>query len=151
MSKLEFFALTQIHMDATGQARIKTAHYTHNVDAFEILRAILLEDWRVLYRIFVGTRSPIDVTWAGIPGSWWIRMVIGNFSILNHHVMRKHASHCLVETAADGLFGHRKITPGLGIPGMNLSQSPLDAIESNHGCICLEIGTRPVALNGVAP
>ncbi len=92
-------AIAQVHVDAARQARIKAAHRAHDVDAFEFIRPVLLEDRRVLHRIFVRTRSSVNVARVGIPASRRIRMIVGDLAVANHDVMREHAAHRFVEAA----------------------------------------------------
>src|SRR5689334_19707100 len=51
--RFEHFSVAQIHVHAARQTGIKTSHGTHNVYAFEFVRAILFKDRRVLHGIFV--------------------------------------------------------------------------------------------------
>src|SRR5690242_6467051 len=101
MDHLQLFPLAKVHMDTTWQARVKAAHRSHNVDTFEVLPVILFEDWRVLHGIFIGTGRAIDIAHTAVPGRGWIRMVIGDLSVLDHQVMGKHTAYSLVEAAAD--------------------------------------------------
>src|SRR5450432_2901714 len=69
MVRFEHLAVPQIHVHAARQTRVKTPYRAHYIDSLELVRAIFLEDRRVLHRVFVRTRSAIDVPRIGIPGS----------------------------------------------------------------------------------
>src|SRR3954471_8741862 len=88
MMGLEHLAIAEIHVDAAGQAGIEAAHCAHDVDALELVWPILFEDWRVLHRILIRTRSAIDVARIGIPGRRRIGMIVGDLVILDDDVMR---------------------------------------------------------------
>ncbi len=66
-------------------------------------------------------------------------------------MVREHAAHRLVEAAADRLVGHLELGPGLGPAGVQLLQRLLDEVERRRRRVGLEVGPRPVALDGVAP
>src|SRR5205085_74483 len=53
----EYFSITEEHVHTAGQTRIEAPHRAHDIDAFKILRAVLLEDGRVLDGVLVGTGS----------------------------------------------------------------------------------------------
>lgn len=74
-------------MYAAGQAGVEAADGAHNIDTFEFVRAILLEDGRVLHGIFVRTRRPVDISGIGIPGRRRIGMIVGDLTIANDDVM----------------------------------------------------------------
>src|SRR5256712_7511008 len=101
-------------MNTTWQTRIKAANRSHDVDTLEGVRAILFEDWCVLYRILIGAGRAIDVSHTAVPGCRRIGMVVGDLAVLNYHMMGKHTAHRLMEAAADGLLWHREIAPRLG-------------------------------------
>src|SRR5271154_3596481 len=151
MVRLQHLAITQIHVHAARQAGVEAAHRTHDIYALEFFRTILFEDRRVLHRIFVGTGGAIDVTRIGIPRSWRIGMVIGDFALTNYDVMGEYAPHRFVETAADGFFRHLEIRPGFGMAGMELFHRFLGEVQSAGCGVGLEVGASPVAFDGVAP
>src|SRR5262249_45993543 len=65
---LQNFAVPQIHVHATRQARIEASHRAHDVDTLELVsRSVLLKNRRVLYRIFLRSRCSKDVTRVGVP------------------------------------------------------------------------------------
>src|SRR5579859_1298488 len=122
MNYLKLFSLAQVHMHPTWQTWVKAAHSAHDVDALEIVRPILLEDGRVLHGIFVRPRCAVDVAHAAIPGSGRIGVVVSNLTALDDHVVRKHPTHGLVETTADGILWHREIVPCFGMTSVDFSQ-----------------------------
>ena len=74
---LPHLALAAVHVHAAGQARIERAHRPHDVHALELVRAVLLEDRRVLHRVLVGPRRAVSchagsrsTASAGRAGSW---------------------------------------------------------------------------------
>src|SRR5579863_4734012 len=91
--RFQHLSIGQIHVHATWQTRIEAAYRAHNVNPLELVRAVFLEDRRVLYRIFVGTRCSVDVAGIRVPRRRWIRMVICNFTVAYHDVVRKHSAH----------------------------------------------------------
>src|SRR6202042_2041 len=88
-----------VHVHAARQARVEAADRTHDVDALEVLRTVLLEDRRVLNRVLVGARGAIRVTRAGVPWRRRVRLVVGDLALADHHVVREHAASGLVEPA----------------------------------------------------
>src|SRR5690348_9747745 len=76
MMRLQNLTVAEIHMHATRQTRIEAAHRTHDVDTLEVIRPVLLEDRRVLNRVFVWTRRAVDVARIRVPRSRRIRMVV---------------------------------------------------------------------------
>src|SRR5215813_13208613 len=101
-------------MNAARQAWVEAPHGAHDVDALEVIRAVLLEDWSVLHGILVGSRGPEDVTGVCVPGCRGIGVIVGNLTIANHHVMGQHATHSLVESTANGFIGNFEIGPCFG-------------------------------------
>ena len=99
-------ARAQIHVDAARQAGIEAAHRAHDVDPLEVVRAVLLEDRRVLHRVFVGAGHAVAVAGTGVPAGRRIGMIVGDLAVADHDVMRQHAAHRLVESAADGVLRH---------------------------------------------
>src|SRR5271169_6693089 len=108
----EHLAVSEIHVDAARQARIETANRTHDIDAFELVWAILFENWRVLDGVFVWTRRSINVTRVGVPRRWRIRMVVCDFAVANNHVVRKHAANSFVEAASNRILRDCEFVPG---------------------------------------
>ena len=53
--------VAEIHMHATRQTRIEAAHSAHDVDAFEFVWPVLLEDRRVLHRVLIRSWRAIHV------------------------------------------------------------------------------------------
>src|SRR3984957_20334026 len=138
-------------MYAAGQAWIEAAHRAHDVDTLEVLRAVVFEDRRVLYRIFVGTRSSIDITRVCVPRRWRIRMVVGNLTFADDDVMGKDSANCLVEAAADCFFRYLEVSPGGSAAGIQFRQCLLDKVESRCCRVRLEVSTSAIPLQRVAP
>src|SRR5579875_2158 len=151
MHHLQFLTLAQVHVNPAWQAWIEAAHRAHNIDAFEILRPVLLEDRRVLHCVLVRAGRAVDIARAGIPGSRWIGMIIGNLPIFDDHMVRKHATYRFVEAAANRLPGYCEIVPGAGTSGMDFCKSFFYTVESDYSSVCLEIRARSIPLDGVAP
>jgi len=78
-------------------------------------------------------------------------MVIGDLAFTNHHVMRKHAAHGFMETAANGFFRHLEVAPRSGPAGVQFLKGLFHEMKCGAGGVNLEVGSSPVALNGVAP
>src|SRR6476646_10952629 len=95
-------------MDAARQAWVETAHCAHDVDAFELIRAVLFEDGRVLDRIFVRSRRTVDIARTAVPWRGWIRMIIGDFAVADDEVMRQHTANGFMKSATDGFIGDGK-------------------------------------------
>lgn len=56
-------------------------------------------------------------------------MIIGNLAIPNDDVMRQHASHGLMKSAADGVIGNRKIAERRQPTRMHVLQRWLDKVQ----------------------
>src|SRR5579862_8682361 len=110
-------------MHAAWQARIEAAYCAHDVDAFELVRTVLLKQWGVLHGIFVRPRGAVNVTRVGVPARRRIRMIVGNLAVTNDHMMREHAAHSLVESAGDCVLGHLERRPGFRAPAMSSSMA----------------------------
>src|SRR5579862_5743385 len=102
MAGFEYLAAAVVHVHAAGQTRIETSDCAHNVDAFEFVSSILLEDRRVLDGVFVGAWGPVGVAGIGVPRRRGIRMIVGDLAVLDHNVMREHAADSFMEAAPDG-------------------------------------------------
>ncbi len=142
MVGLERPARAQIHVDSARQAWIETADRAENVDAFEVVDAVFLEERGVLHRVFVGARHTVGIARTGVPTSWRIRMIIRDLAIANHHMVRQDAAHRLMKTAADRLGRHGVTHRGFGPSGMEIGQCPFDEIERRRRRIGLEVGAR---------
>src|ERR1700722_11041979 len=105
MFHFDHLPVSDIHMYAAGQAGIEAPNCAHDVNALEILRAIVLKDGCILHRILVGARSTVDIARIRVPWCWRIGMVIRDLAFADDHMMREHPTNCLVETAADRLLG----------------------------------------------
>src|SRR3954465_838600 len=100
MMCLQYSSFAQIHVHAAGQAWVKAANRAHDIDALEFVGTVLLEDGRVLDRIFVRSWSSVDVAWIGIPRRRRIGMVVRNLSIPDDDMVRENAADRFVEAAA---------------------------------------------------
>src|SRR5260370_2901462 len=100
-------------MYTARQAGIEAPYRAHDIDALEFVRSVLFEDWCILHRVLVRTWRAIDVARARVPRRGRIRMIIGNLTIADHHMMRQHAADSFIESPADGLAGNFEIRPGL--------------------------------------
>ena len=98
----EHLSIAEVHMDAARQAGIETPHGAHDVDALEFVRAVFLEDRRVLHRVLVGPGRSVNIARIRVPRRRRIGMVIGDLAVANDDVMRQDAAHRFVEAAADG-------------------------------------------------
>src|ERR1700679_3715306 len=101
MELFDHLARTDVHVDAAGEARVEAADCPHDVDPFEILGTVLLEDRGVLHGIFIRPWRAVNIAWVGIPRSRRIGVVVGNLALANHYVVRENAADRLVEAAAD--------------------------------------------------
>src|SRR5580692_12459079 len=112
MMRFQHLSVSKVHVHTTRQARIETPQGAHDVYTLEFVRPVFLEDRRVLYRIFVGSRRSIDVARIRVPRRWWVWMVICDFAVANHDVVRQHAAHSFVESATDSVLRHLELRPG---------------------------------------
>src|SRR5580700_11667172 len=110
--RLQHLAVSQIHVDTARQARIEASDRPHDVDSFELIRAIFFKDRSVLHRVLVRTRSAISVARIGIPGGRRIRMIVGDLAFFDHDMMREHAADSFMESTANSLLGHLEFRPG---------------------------------------
>ncbi len=118
-----------------------TAHRPHDVDALEVLRAVLLEDRRVLHRVLIGSRGSEGVTRTRVPRRRRVRLVVGDLAVADHHVMREHAAGGLVEADADRLLGNGELVPALGPPGLDLLHRPLEVVQGDQRAVRLVVGS----------
>src|SRR3984885_115336 len=151
MMSLQCLAITQIHMNATGQARIKAPDSAHYVDALELVRSVFLKDGCVLHCIFVGPGGAVNVSWVGIPGCGGIRVIVCDFAVTDNHVMRQDAAHCFMEPAANRLVRNDEFRPGLGPSGMEFSHCLLGKIKGARRRICLEVRASAIPLDCITP
>src|SRR5262249_47008809 len=73
---LEHLPAAEVHVDAARQARVEAADRAHDVDALEVVLGVLLEDRRVLHRVLVRARCPVDVADAAVPRGGRVRVVV---------------------------------------------------------------------------
>src|SRR3984957_20705932 len=139
MACLQHLSIPEVHVYAARQTRIEAAHSAHDVDSFEFVRTVLLEERRILNRIFIWSRSSIHIAWVGIPGSRRIWVVVGDLVIADHDVMRQNSAHRFVEAAANGFLRHLEIIPGLCTAGMQIRQRMLGKMKQARGSLSLEI------------
>src|ERR1700733_9418136 len=149
--RFKHLPVAEIHMHPTRQTWVEAPYRPHDVDALEIFRPILLEDRRILHRVLVRTRRTIAVAGICVPRGGRIGVVVGDLVILDHYVMRQHATHCFVEAAANSLIRNREVVPGSGSSGMQLRQRLLGKVKRRRGCISLKIRASAVPLDRIAP
>src|SRR5215469_6653249 len=77
---LPHLSLARVHVDTARQAWVEASHGSHDVDTLEVLRAILLEDRRVLHGVLVRSRSAVGVAWARVPRRRWVRLIVGDLA-----------------------------------------------------------------------
>src|ERR1700758_969307 len=138
-------------MHAAGEAWIETSDRTHDIDSLEFVRTILLKDRRVLHGIFIRAWRPVDISWICVPGSRRIWMVVGDLVISNDNVMRQYTADGFVEATSYTFFRNFEIAPGSCSAGMQLCQSLFGKVQRGRSGIGLEVGTRTIAFNGIAP
>ncbi len=148
---VELLAAAQVHVDAARQTGVEAAHRPHDVDALELVRAVLLEDRRVLHGVLIRPRRAVHVTRAGVPRRGRIGMVVGDFAVADDDVVRQHAAHRLVEAAADGVVRHLELRPGPRPAGVQVRHRLLGKVQRRRRRVGLEISPGAVALDGVAP
>src|SRR5690242_19987322 len=129
---LSHLAGARVHEHAARQARIEAAHGAHDVDALEVVRAVLLEDRRVLDGVLVRAGGTEGVPRAGVPRRRWVRLVVRDLAVADHHVVRQHPAGRLVEAAADGLLGHLELAPRLRPSRPHLLQRALQAVQPHQ-------------------
>ena len=134
-----------------GQTRIETSYRAHDIDAFKIIRPVLLEDRRVLHRVLVGPRRAVYISRIRIPRRRRIRMIIGDLAFANYHVMRKHAAHRFMEAAPDRLVRNLEICPGLRVAAMQISHRFFHKVERSRCRIRLEVSACTIPLNRITP
>src|SRR5437660_11262558 len=71
-------ALSEVHVDPTGQAGVEAAHGAHDVDALEVVGPVLLEDRRTRHGVLVGSGCAVAVARAAVPGRGRIGVVVGD-------------------------------------------------------------------------
>src|ERR1700720_4208882 len=118
----EQLSVAQIHVYSARQARVKTPHRPHNVDALELVWAIFLENWGVLHGILVRPWCSRDVARIRVPGRRRVWMVVRDFAVANDYVMRQNTANRFVEAAADGILRHGELRPGFGPSSVQLRQ-----------------------------
>jgi len=132
MLGLENLSTAEIHVHAAGQARDQSSHGAHNVDTFELIGTVLLEDGS-----YSAPHLSYDRACRKYPADWH-SMVSEDTDdnwrscFADHHMMRKNASDCFVKATADGLFRHFEIRPGLGLAGVKLFHRSLRRSKSAH-------------------
>src|ERR1043165_5525002 len=104
MGLLQDFAFAKIHVNATGETWIEAPNGAHDVYPFELIRAVVFEDGRILNGVFVRARRAIHVARARVPGRWRIGMIVRDLALANDEMVRKHAAHSFVEDAANGFI-----------------------------------------------
>src|SRR5215469_15249609 len=151
VSGFEKLSVPEVHVNAAGKARVEASHRSHDVNAAEVLRAVLFEDRSVLHCVFVWARRAVNVAGICIPRRWRIGMIIGYLAVANDDVMREHAAYCLMKAASDGVVRDLEIAPRFGLPGVQRLQRLFAEVERRRGRVGLEIRPGAVALDGIAP
>ncbi len=151
MACLKDLAAAVIHVHAAGEAWIEAPNRAHDVDTFELIPAVFLEDGSILYGIFIWTRCSIGIAGVGVPRRRRIRMIVGDLAFTDDHVMRKHAPNSLMKATADGVVGHGEIGPCPRPTGMQLFESLFGKVQSGGRGIRLEVGPGAIPLDRVAP
>ena len=151
MFLLQDLAVAEIHVDAARQTRIEAAHRAHDVDALEVVRTVLLEDRRVLHRVFVGSRRAVDIARIRVPRRRRIRMIVRDLAVADDHVMRQDAAHRFVETAADRFVRNFEWCEGRGASGVHFLHCLFEEVERAAGGVSLEVGAGAIAFDRVAP
>ena len=57
-------------------------------------------------------------------------MIVGDLAVANHHVMRQHAAHRFVESAANRFLRNLEVVPGLGSAGVQFRQRLFGEMQS---------------------
>ncbi len=78
-------------------------------------------------------------------------MIIRDFPVANHNVVRQHAANGFMESTADAFVGHFEIRPGFRVALAHAIERLLNEIKCRRRCISLKISARPVALKRIAP
>src|SRR5579862_1136226 len=130
MTRLQHLAIAEIHVHTARQARIEAAYRPHDVNTFELIRPVLLEDRRVLHRILVRPRRAIHIAWIGIPWGRRIGMVVCDFALADYDVMREYSTDCFMESAANRFFGHFEVRPRLRPSTVEFFQRLLHEVKS---------------------
>src|ERR1700722_16284488 len=148
---IQRLTVAQVHVHAAGEARIEAPHGPHDVDALELVWAVFLEDRGVLPRVLVRARSPVGIADAAVPRRRRIRVIVGDLSIADYHMVRQNAAHGFMESAANRFVRYLELAPRLRAPGMELGQCLFDEIIGGGTRVDLKVGTGPIALDRVAP
>jgi len=151
MSGLDYLAASHVKMDPTWHARIEASHGPHDINAFEIIPAVLLENGGVCYCVLIRSRCAKPIAWTRIPRGRWIGVIIGDSSPADDHVMTKSSPHSLMKTATDGVIGNFELIPSFQATGVNLLQGLVDEMKRRGRRKGLEIRAGAVAFKGVAP
>src|SRR5580658_7487299 len=104
--RLQHLPAAEVHVHAARQAWVEAAHRPHDVDALEVLRAVLLEDRGVLHGVLVRAGRAVAVADAAVPRGRRVGVVVGDLAVPNHHVMGEDTAHGLGEAAAVGVLRH---------------------------------------------
>src|SRR5215468_6096894 len=148
---LDCLAFAQIHVHTARQAWVEASDRSHDVDSLEIVRAVFLEDRRALYGILIGSRCTVHIARSAVPWRRWIRVIVGDLTATDHHVMRQHTAHRLMKAAANSLFGYLEIGPSPGSTCMQLHECLLHEVHCGSRRVGLEVGACAVAFDRIAP
>ena len=78
-------------------------------------------------------------------------MIVHDFSIANHHMMRQHAAHGFMESASDGFVRNLELRPGFCLAGSHTVECFFYEVKRCGGGVGLEVSSCAVKLNGIAP
>ena len=148
---LEHLAVAEVHVHPARQARVEAAHRPHDVDAAEVVRAVLLEDRLPGDRVLVRAERAVGVRRAPVPGRRRVGVVVRDLAVADHQVVREHPAHRLVEAAADRLVRDLEVLEHLGDARPHLLQPLVDEVERHRRRVGDEVDPRPVALDRVRP
>src|SRR5215204_1528596 len=148
---LDDLAIAHVHVDPAGQARIEAAHGTHDVDALEVVGAVLLEDRHAGHRVLVRARRPEGVGRRPVPRRRRVWMVVCDLAVPDHEVVREDSPDCLVEAASDTLVRHLELLEDLGLAGAHQLEGLLREVDRRRRRVGNEIDPGPIPLDGVGP
>src|SRR3954465_11051562 len=151
MPLLEYLAIAQVHVDSAGQARVEAAHRAHNVDAPEVVGAVLLEDRGARDRVLVWPGRPVIVGGRPVPRRGWVWVVVSDLAVPDHQVMRENPAYRLVKAAADRLVRHFELLEGLGLSRPHELEGLLQEVERRSRRVGYEVDPGPISLYGVGP
>ena len=78
-------------------------------------------------------------------------MIVRNLPITDYDMVRKDATHCLMESASNRVLRYLELSPSFGFSGVQILHGSLSEIQRCGGGISLEVSTGAVALDSIAP